>query len=363
MFIDKVKISISSGKGGRGCSSFRSEKGVVNGGPDGGDGGKGGDVFFEVDNNTDTLSWYKGRHAVKAMNGQPGMGSRMTGKTGEHLILKVPPGTQVFDDETGELLLDLLHEGEKTTLLEGGKGGMGNFHFRNSRNQAPTYCQPGLAGVQKSIRLELKLIADVGLVGYPNVGKSTLISVCSNATPQIANYEFTTLTPKLGVVEVGEYNSFVMADIPGIIDGASDGRGLGLEFLRHIERTDTLLYMVDMANYRDMVSQYNVLKEEINKFSSELGSRKFAIALTKIDAIDPDELNEKIKEFMDGISFEATDINNYGFDKESSFYIQDLTYGNFNKDLPYFILPISSATHKNIDSLKYVLYDLLKMNK
>ncbi len=360
MFIDKVLISISSGKGGRGCSSFRSEKGVVNGGPDGGDGGKGGDVFFIVDNNTDTLSWYKGRHSVRAMNGQPGMGSRMTGKSGDHLILKVPPGTQVFDDETGELLLDLLEEGEKTLLLEGGKGGMGNFHFRNSRNQAPTYCQPGLPGIEKSIRLELKLIADVGLVGYPNVGKSTLISVCSNATPQIANYEFTTLTPKLGVVEVGEYNSFVMADIPGIIDGASDGRGLGLEFLRHIERTDTLLYMIDVANYRDMVSQYTVLKEEINKFSPELGSRKFAIALTRIDAIDPEELNTKVEEFISGISFDVAKENSYGFDNELSYYVQDLTFGNFNKDLPYFILPISSATHKNIESLKFALYDLLK---
>lgn len=363
MFIDKVKIIIGSGKGGRGCSSFRSEKGVVNGGPDGGDGGRGGDVFFEVDNNTDTLSWYKGRNSIRAANGQSGMGSRMTGKTGEHLILRVPPGTQVFDDETGELLLDLLQEGEKSTLLEGGKGGMGNFHFRNSRNQAPTYCQPGLPGVEKKIRLELKLIADVGLVGYPNVGKSTLISVCSNATPQIANYEFTTLTPKLGVVEVGEYNSFVMADIPGIIDGASDGRGLGLEFLRHIERTDTLLYMVDMANYRDMISQYKVLKEEINKFSSELGKRKYAIALTKTDAIDPDELNDKIVEFINGIVLETSTINNYGFSKEQSFYIQDLTYSNLNKDLPYFVLPISSATHKNIDSLKYVLYDLIKIDK
>jgi GTPase len=363
MFIDKVKIIIGSGKGGRGCSSFRSEKGVVNGGPDGGDGGKGGDVFFEVDNNTDTLSWYKGRNSVRADNGQSGMGSRMTGKTGEHLILKVPPGTQVFDDESGELLLDLLVEGEKSILLEGGKGGMGNFHFRNSRNQAPTYCQPGLPGVQKTIRLELKLIADVGLVGYPNVGKSTLISVCSNATPQIANYEFTTLTPKLGVVEVGDYNSFVMADIPGIIDGASDGRGLGLEFLRHIERTDTLLYMVDMANYREMISQYRVLKEEINKFSKELGTRKYAIALTKTDAIDPDELNGKILEFINGISLENSSLNNYGFDKEQSFFIQDLTYGNLNRELPYFIIPISSATHKNIDSLKYVLYDLIKIDK
>ncbi len=362
MFIDKAKIIIGSGKGGRGCSSFRSEKGVVNGGPDGGDGGKGGNVYFEVDNNTDTLSWYKGRSAVRASNGQPGMGSRMTGKTGEHLILRVPPGTQVFDDETNELLLDLLYEGENVLLLEGGKGGMGNYHFRNSRNQAPTYCQPGLSGVERAIRLELKLIADVGLVGYPNVGKSTLISVCSNATPQIANYEFTTLTPKLGVVEVGEYNSFVMADIPGIIDGASDGRGLGLEFLRHIERTNTLLYMIDMANYRDMVDQYAVLREEIKKFSPELARRRFAIALTRIDAIDPSEVNIKITNFIQALGFQTTQENKYGFDDELSFSLQDTIYSSYNIEDPYFILPISSATHKNINSLKFALYDLVKIS-
>ena len=241
MFIDSARFSVSSGKGGQGCSSFRREKFVVKGGPDGGDGGKGGDVYFLVDNNTDTLSNYKGRKVFRAENGKQGMASRMPGKSAEPLVLIVPPGTQVLDDDTGEVLHDLIHEGEKIQFIEGGKGGLGNVHFKNSRNQRPTYFQPGLPGETRNIRLELKLIADVGLVGYPNVGKSTLISTTSNANPEIANYEFTTLTPKLGVVEVGDYNSFVMADIPGIIDGAADGRGLGLEFLKHIERTKTLL--------------------------------------------------------------------------------------------------------------------------
>jgi len=363
MFVDKVTFSVTSGKGGAGCSSFRKEKFVVQGGPDGGDGGKGGDVYFLVDNNTDTLSWYKGRTRLKADNGKPGMGRRCTGKSAENLVLVVPPGTQVIDVETDEVLLDLTEQGQKELFLNGGIGGKGNYHFKNSRNQAPTYCQPGIPGESKEVRLELKLIADVGLVGYPNVGKSTLISVSSNAEPQIANYEFTTLTPKLGVVEAGDYNSFVMADIPGIIEGASDGRGLGLDFLQHIERTETLLYMIDMANYREMLDQYNVLKEEVAKFSNELGNRKFAIALTKIDAIDPDELNDKIEAFIKGIGLEVEGENKYGFDKDLKYFIQETTYARFNKDIPYFVLPISSATHKNIQSLKYLLYDFINIEK
>ena len=359
MFIDSAKFAITSGKGGAGCSSFRKEKFVVKGGPDGGDGGKGGDIYFEVDNNTDTLSWYKGRNFIKADNGRPGMGSRMTGKSAPDLVLKVPPGTQIIDDETGEILFDLVTEGEKVLVAKGGKGGMGNYHFKNSRNQAPTYCQPGLPGVTMQIRLELKLIADVGLVGYPNVGKSTLISVCSNATPQVANYEFTTLTPKLGVVDVTEYSSFVMADIPGIIEGASDGRGLGLEFLRHIERTKILLYMIDLSNYRDIVEQYSVLKEEVLKFSPELAKQKFAIALTKTDAIDGDELNTKIENFIKDIDLEASCDNPFGFEEDKKYFIQDLTYGKFNTQLPYFVLPISSATKQNIKGLRFALYELI----
>ena len=361
MFVDNAKFTLISGKGGSGCSSFRKEKFVVKGGPDGGDGGRGGDIYFVVNNNTDTLSWFKGRHVLRAQNGVPGMGSRMTGKSAPDMELRVPSGTQVIDTTSGEVLVDLVEEGERYKVIEGGKGGMGNYHFKNSRNQAPTYFQPGLPGITQDITLELKLIADVGLVGYPNVGKSTLISVCSNATPQVANYEFTTLTPKLGVVEVGEYSSFVMADIPGIIEGASDGRGLGLEFLRHIQRTKTLLYMIDVSNYREMLDQYNVLRDEVKKYSPELASRKFAIVLSKIDAISKEDLDSKVEDFITGIGFEVSATNTFGFDKDQKYYLQDTTFENYKIDLPYFVLPISSATKQNTQGLRFALYDLINI--
>ena len=363
MFVDNASFTVKSGKGGAGCVSFRKEKFVIKGGPDGGSGGKGGDVYFEVDNNTDTLSAYKGTHHVKADNGQPGMGSNCSGKSAKHVVLRVPPGTQVIDEDTEEVLFDLVENKQKVLLVEGGKGGLGNTHFKNSRNQTPSYAQPGLVGTTKNIRLELKLIADVGLVGYPNVGKSTLISTISNATPQVANYEFTTLTPKLGVVDVGDYNSFVAADIPGIIDGASEGRGLGIEFLKHIERTKTLLYMIDVSNYREMLDQYTVLKEEVKKFSEELSSRKFAIALTKIDAIPVDEINDKVQEFIKAIGLDLTNENSFSFQKDKQYFLQELTYTKYNEDLPYFVLPISSATHDNINGIKYALYDLISRDK
>ena len=359
MFVDSASFKVKSGKGGAGCVSFRKEKFVIKGGPDGGDGGKGGNIYFEVDNNTDTLSFYKGRHSFKADNGKPGMGSRKTGKNGENLTLKVPPGTQIIDEDSGEVLFDLLEDKSITLFLEGGKGGLGNFHFKNSRNQTPTFAQPGLMGEERNIRLELKLIADVGLVGYPNVGKSTLISTISNAKPQVANYEFTTLTPKLGVVGINEYSSFVAADIPGIIDGAADGRGLGIEFLKHIQRTKTLLYMIDMANYREPLEQYKVLKDEVKKFSSELYERKFTIALTKIDAIEPDQLNEKITQFINDLELEVSKENKFGFDDNLNYFIQDLTYANYDESKPYFILPISSVTNINTKGIKFALYDLI----
>lgn len=359
MFIDSVSFSVSSGKGGQGCASFRREKFIVQGGPDGGDGGKGGDVYFLVDNNTDTLSFYKGRKVFKADKGKPGLGRQKTGKSGEPLVLIVPPGTQVIDEETDEILLDLVENGQKVLFLEGGKGGLGNVHFKNSRNQRPTYFQPGLPGITKNIRLELKLIADVGLVGYPNVGKSTLISVISNASPEIANYEFTTLTPKLGVVNVGDYSSFVMADIPGIIDGASEGKGLGLEFLRHIERTKTLLFVIDVANYRTMIEQYKVLKDELLKFSNELSKRDYAIVLSKIDAYYGENLEQDIRNFINALSLEESSKNDFKFEEDLPYFIQDLTFSKFDNSKPYFILPISSLSRKNINSLKFALYSML----
>jgi len=354
MFIDNVELTLSSGKGGAGAVSFRREKFVVKGGPDGGDGGRGGDVFFLVDKNTHTLSHFRGKRVLKAKNGQPGAGRKMHGKKGESLFVIVPPGTQVIDKDSGEVLLDLTDDGMKVKFLEGGKGGLGNWHFRSSTNQSPTYAQPGIKGESKEIRLELKLIADVGLVGFPNVGKSTLISTLSNATPQIANYEFTTLTPKLGVVEVDEFCSFVMADIPGIIGGASEGKGLGLEFLKHIERTKFLLFMLDIANYRTLNEQYEILKKELKNFSNELSKRSFAIALSRVDTMTKDEANKKISEFLKKIKLNATSkLDKYGF--EYLFYAQDIY--EYDKTLPFFVAPISSVTGINIKALTFALSD------
>src|SRR5574344_1610203 len=359
MFIDNAKFSVSSGKGGAGCASFRREKFVVKGGPDGGDGGKGGDVCFLVDNNSHTLSFYKGKRSFKAEGGKPGMGRQKTGKSAPDLTLIVPPGTQIVDDETDEVLFDLLEDGQKVRFIEGGKGGLGNVHFKNASNQRPNYCQPGLPGITRNIRLELKLIADVGLVGSPNVGNSTLISVTSNATPEIANYEFTTLTPKLGVVNVGDYSSFVMADIPGIIDGASEGKGLGLEFLKHIERTKTLLFTIDVANHRTMIDQYKVLKEELFKFSQELSQRDFAIVLSKIDAYYGEDLQNDIEEFLKALNLETSKSNEYKFDTNLPYYVQDLIFTKKDSCKPYFVLPISSLDKTNINPLKYALYTML----
>ncbi|QOG11771.1 GTPase ObgE [Arcobacter sp. FWKO B] len=361
MFVDSIKIKLSSGKGGAGCASFRREKFIIKGGPDGGDGGRGGNVYFMVDNNTDTLSWYKGKSHLKAENGQAGMGRQKYGKYGENLYLKVPLGTQVVDDETNEVLLDLIEPTTEPILfLEGGKGGLGNVHFKNSTNQRPTYAQPGLPGVSKDIRLELKLIADVGLVGYPNVGKSTLVSTVSNARPQVANYEFTTLTPSLGVVDIGEYDSFVMADIPGIIEGASDGKGLGLEFLKHIERTKTLLFVIDIANYRDIMEQYNTLKIEVEKFSPELSTRRFAVAFSKVDTMTPEEANKVISDFIKALNLDVFEENEK---IKGNFYLQDYKSPTFKYDnsKPFFVMGMSSATTYNILPLKNTLYDLIKL--
>lgn len=356
MFVDSVEFTVSSGRGGAGCVSYRREKFVLKGGPDGGDGGKGGDVFFITDNNTDTLSHFRGKRHLKAQSGQQGMGKKCTGKNGESLTIVVPPGTQVIDQESGEVLLDLLENEKKTRFLEGGKGGLGNWHFRSASNQLPNYAQPGLEGKSVDVRLELKLIADVGLVGFPNVGKSTLISTVSNARPEVANYEFTTLTPNLGVVEVDEMRSFVMADIPGIIEGASDGKGLGIEFLRHIERTKTLLFMIDLANYREIEVQYELLKGELQKYSEELAGRQYAIALTKVDATDSEEVVGNIKGFLKKLGLKAGRKSRFGFEKEYPFFEMD---EDTNDPLmPHFVAPISSAANINIKPLKFALQKL-----
>ncbi len=362
MFIDHVELMLSSGKGGAGAVSFRQEKFVLKGGPDGGDGGRGGDVFFKVDKNSHTLSNFRSKHNLKAKNGVPGMGRKKYGKKGESLTVVVPPGTQVIDADTDELLLDLTDDGEVVKFLEGGKGGLGNWHFRSSTNQRPSYAQPGLPGITRRVRLELKLIADVGLVGFPNVGKSTLISILSNATPEVANYEFTTLTPKLGVVMVDEYTSFVMADIPGIIGGASEGKGLGLDFLKHIERTKFLLFMLDMANYRSLEEQYDTLKLELEKFSQLMKSRNFAIALTRMDSVLEEEVQQKIADFVRHVSLDKNRHNNvYHFDEAYKTYVQPIDeFVEYECDKPFFIAPISSMSKLNINPLKFALLDAVK---
>jgi len=361
MFTDSVELTVSSGKGGQGCVAFRREKFVLNGGPNGGDGGKGGDIWFKCDNNTHTLSHFQRKMHIKADKGRPGEGSNMTGKSGAKKVIIVPPGTQVIDQESGEVLFDMLVDGQEEKFLEGGKGGLGNTRFKSATNQRPTYAQPGEKGETRRIKLDLKLIADIGLVGFPNVGKSTLISTVSNARPEIANYEFTTLTPKLGQVNIGDYESFVMADIPGIIGGAHEGKGLGIQFLRHIERTKTLLFMIDLASYRDLDEQIETLKNEVASFSEKLGNSRYAIALTRVDIVHEEEIAEKVDGFIKLLGLTPTQSSEFDFDREIPYYIQEDADETLGYDItkPYFIVPISSATNKNIEPLKYSLFNLV----
>ena len=256
----------------------------------------------------------------------------------------------------------MLKDGERVKFLEGGKGGLGNVHFKSPTNQRPTYAQPGLPGESKRVRLEMKLIADVGLVGFPNVGKSTLISTLSNARPEIANYEFTTITPKLGVVSVGEYDSFMMADIPGIIEGASSGRGLGLEFLRHIERTKSLLLMLDASNYREMDYQYDTLRKELSIYSKELAKRPFAVAITKVDALPIEEVDARSMELLEHLGLEENEVmvDRYSADKSLISYGYEANeWEDMPTDKPIFILPISSVSHLNINPLRFALADIV----
>ncbi|MBW6488198.1 GTPase ObgE [Sulfurimonas sp.] len=365
MFTDSVELTVSSGKGGQGCVSFRREKFVVNGGPNGGDGGKGGDIWFKCDNNTHTLSHFQKKMHIKADNGAQGESSNMTGKSGEKKVIIVPPGTQIVDMESGEVIFDMLKDGQEELFITGGRGGLGNTHFKSSTKQRPTYAQPGEKGETRVIKLEMKLIADVGLVGFPNVGKSTLISTVSNARPEIANYEFTTLTPKLGQVNIGDFESFIMADIPGIIGGAHEGKGLGIQFLKHIERTKILLFMVDLASYRDLKEQIETLKAEVAAFSDTLAQSGYAIALTRADIVPPEQVNKLVNGFLETIGVKATKNDEAGFDDSMPYYIQkspDETLG-YDKTLPYFVAPISSAINKNIEPLKYALFNLVQVNR
>jgi len=330
LFIDYASIRIKAGNGGDGCVSFRREKFMPKGGPDGGDGGRGGNIIAVGDSNINTLLDYRYKKLFKAENGKPGSGARKTGPSGEDLYLKLPPGTEVFViDEDGKKskLADITNIGEEIVLAKGGSGGKGNVNFTNSVNQAPRKATPGRVTHEIQLELVLKLMADVGLVGFPNAGKSTLLSVLSAARPKIADYEFTTLEPMLGVVKVGDYKSFVMADIPGIIEGAHMGKGLGLQFLQHIQRTSTLLFLIDVHT-EDPIEAYRTLRAELYLYDSFMDKKPYLIAISKIDTLDPEHKDSRLKELSK----------------------------LFKKELGEEIMAISSVGGFNLDDLKYKLY-------
>ncbi|MGC6470474.1 MAG: GTPase ObgE [Flavobacteriales bacterium] len=292
-FVDYVKIFCRSGKGGAGSAHFLRDRNTAKGGPDGGDGGRGGHIVVQGNDQMWTLLHLKYQKHLFAEHGVAGSGNKKIGKDGENKIIQVPLGTVAKDAETGEILFEITSHSEQKILLEGGKGGRGNVHFKSSTNQTPRYAQPGIGSQEGWFILELKVLADVGLVGFPNAGKSTLLSVVSAAKPEIANYPFTTLVPNLGIVSYREDRSFIMADIPGIIEGASEGKGLGLRFLRHIERNSTLLFLVP-SDSNDIVNEYNILLGELEKYNPELLDKERILAISKSDMLD-DELESELK--------------------------------------------------------------------
>ena len=331
MFADRAKIIIKSGKGGNGHISFRREKYVPNGGPDGGDGGKGGDVIFEIDKGLNNLSDYRHKRKFAAEPGEEGKKRNCHGKNGADLILKVPEGTVIKDAASEKVIADMSGTNTRVVVLNGGRGGLGNQHYATSTMQAPKYAQPGGEAIELEIMLELKVLADVGLVGFPNAGKSTLLSRISNAKPEIASYPFTTLHPILGVVDMGEGNGFVMADIPGLIEGASEGVGLGHEFLRHIERTKVLVHMVDGASIdgRDPVEDVATIMKELNNYSEALLDKPQIIAVNKLDAV-PTQKEEIVKRLTEAYASEEVSV-----------------------------LPISAVSGEGVDVLLRQIFDLL----
>ena len=337
MFADRARIFIRAGKGGDGHVSFRREKYVSDGGPDGGDGGKGGDVIFVVDEGLNTLTDFRHITKYRAQDGEPGGKRNCHGANGADVVLKVPPGTVIKDSETGKVILDMADKKEPVVLLKGGRGGRGNRNYVTSTMQAPKYAQPGQPAKELIVDLELKCIADVGLVGFPSVGKSTFLARVTNARPKIAEYHFTTLTPNLGVVDLGEHNGFVIADIPGIIEGAAEGVGLGLEFLRHIEHTKVIIHIVDAASIdgRDPVNDVKIINEELKKYNKDIESRPTVIAANKIDALDEigyETVIEMLKEEFekDGVKiFPISAVSGKGI-SELLWYVNDLV-----KNAPY----------------------------
>ena len=327
-FVDYVKLYVASGNGGKGSAHLHREKYIEKGGPDGGDGGRGGHVIIRGNENLWTLYTYKFKRHFKAGHGEHGSKQRSTGADGEDVYMDVPLGTVVRDKETNDILFEITDHGEEKIIAEGGMGGRGNWHFKSSTNQTPRYAQPGIPGQEHEIILELKVLADVGLVGFPNAGKSTLLSVITSAKPKIADYEFTTLKPNLGIVEYRDHQTFVMADIPGIIEGAAEGRGLGHYFLRHIERNSVLLFLVP-ADADDIKKQYDILLDELKRYNPEMLDKERLIAISKSDMLD-EELKAELKEELDN-------------------------------NLPIDYLFISSVAQKGLQELKDKLWAMLQL--
>ncbi|MDU1889845.1 MAG: GTPase ObgE [Dysgonomonas sp.] len=340
-FIDYVKIFCRSGKGGRGSTHFRREKYIPKGGPDGGDGGDGGHIILRANRNLWTLLHLKYQRHILAGHGESGSGRLSSGKKGETKVIEVPLGTVAYDAETGEYLCDVTEDGQEVILLKGGKGGRGNNHFKTPTNQAPRYAQPGEPFEERRVILELKVLADVGLVGFPNAGKSTLLSVVSAAKPKIANYAFTTLEPNLGIVSYRDYKSFVMADIPGIIEGASEGKGLGLRFLRHIERNSLLLFLVP-ADADDIHEEYRVLLNELAQYNPELLDKRRVLAISKSDMLD--------EELMEALGADLPEIPHIFISSitgQGIVTLKDMLWNELHADGEY--KKTFNITHRNLD--------------
>ncbi len=336
MFIDHTEITIKSGKGGDGHVSFHREKYVAAGGPDGGDGGRGGDVFFEIDKGLNTLQDFRYKRRFAAENGEEGGGNRKTGRSGRDLVLKVPEGTVIFEASSHKVITDMSGDNTRFKVLSGGKGGKGNWHYATSTMQIPQYAEPGGDAIEIQIQLELKCIADVGIVGYPNVGKSTILSRVTNARPKIANYHFTTLEPNLGVVDLDQASGFILADIPGLIEGAAEGVGLGHDFLRHIERTKVLIHVVDASasEGRDPLTDIKNIDHELRSYNADMSRKPQVIAANKLDLLSPEERDTVIKKLRD--EFEPGEMK---------------------------VFPVSAATGEGLNELLYYVSDLVAKHK